>query len=215
MQEIFYHTINWQDSDLSNWHIENEKYDFLYKYKFDTNSTVVDIGSYDGTWLKKITDMYGCHGIGLEPVNKFYLKSLNNITDKLQFINAGITIKNEHKLKINLNVDSTSILTTGRPLEHQDEECEITLINVMDFLNNISFKKIDLLQINIEGYEYELLPYMIENNLFNNITNLQIQFHSISTLSETKYINIKKKLNEIGFKDTFDFKLVWYGASKL
>jgi len=215
MQEIFYHTINWQDSDLSNWHIENEKYDFLYKYKFDTNSTVVDIGSYDGTWLKKITDMYGCYGIGLEPVNKFYLKSLNNSTDKLQFINAGITIKNEHKLKINLNVDSTSILTTGRPLEHQDEECEITLINVMDFLNNISFKKIDLLQINIEGYEYELLPYMIENNLFNNITNLQIQFHSISTLSETKYINIKKKLNEIGFKDTFDFKLVWYGASKL
>jgi len=208
MQEVFYNSIKWENSDLSNWHVENTKYNFLYNYKFDTNSTVVDIGSYNGTWLKTITSMYGCYGLGLEPVNKFYLESLNHINDKLQFINAGITIKNEHKVKINLNVDSTNIMSTGG-------DCEVTLINVIDFLNNLCFKQIDLLQINIEGYEYELLPYMIENNLFNNINNLQIQFHSISNLSENKYMDIKKKLNEIGFKDTFDFKLVWYGATKI
>jgi FkbM family methyltransferase len=208
MEEIFYKSINWENSDIKNWHIENDKYNFLYKHKLDNTSLVIDIGSYNGNWLKIITDLYDCHGMGLEPVNKFYTESLKHTNDKIKFINSGITTKKNHISKINLNDDSTTIVNS-------DGDYEISLLNINDFLKSNNFKQIDLLQINIEGYEYELIPHMIENKLFDNISTLQIQFHCISNLSEIKHTNIKTQLSKIGFKTLFDFKHVWYGASKI
>jgi FkbM family methyltransferase len=208
MEEIIYKTVNWDNADLKSWYAEDSKHNFLYNYNFNENSKIIDIGSYDGTWLKKITKMYNCYGIGVEPVNKFYTKSLDNNNIKVQFTNIGLTKENDHRIKINLNSDCTNIFDT-----HGD--CEILLINAINFFQNIPFKTIDLLQINIEGYEYELIPYMIDNDLFNNVSNVQIQFHSVSNFSELKYMDIKNRLNSIGFKDKFDFKFVWYGGTKL
>ena len=85
MQEIMYKNVDWSQADLSNWYADDKKNNFLYSHPLDENSLVIDIGSYDGTWLKKITNQYDCFGVGLEPVNNFFIKSLNNLNEKLKF----------------------------------------------------------------------------------------------------------------------------------
>jgi FkbM family methyltransferase len=208
MQEIMYKNVDWSQADLSNWYADDKKNNFLYSHPLDENSLVIDIGSYDGTWLKKITNQYDCFGVGLEPVNNFFIKSLNNLNEKLKFLNIGLTTQEDHKSKILSNGDCSNIF-------NDDGDTEINLVNVTNFFNQMNFKKIDLMQINIEGYEYELLPYMIEKKLFDKIDRIQVQFHAVSNLSELKYKDIKSSLNGIGFTDLFDYKFVWYGGKKI
>lgn len=207
MQEIMYQSVDWTQADLSNWYEGDKKNNFLYSHPLSHDSLVIDVGSYDGTWIKKITNQYSCFGIGLEPVNSFFEKSLNNSNPKLKFLNIGLTTQEDHKTRISSNSDCTNIFNNGGDIE-------ITLINVVNFFNGMNLKKIDLMQINIEGYEYELIPYMIEKKLFDNIERVQIQFHAVSNLSEFKYKQIKSTLNNIGFSDLFDYKFVWYGGKK-
>jgi hypothetical protein len=72
----------------------------------------------------------------------------------------------------------------------------------------------DLVQVNIEGYEYDLLPYMFENNLFRYIKSIQIQFHCISNMSELKFNTIKNMFLSNGFDMNFNYKFVWTKFSK-
>jgi hypothetical protein len=87
------------------------------------------------------------------------------------------------------------------------------MMHVKDFFDSIK-TNIDVLQINIEGYEYELIPFMIRNGLLSNVKNLQIQFHNFYNNSERKMNRIITLLGRRGFKTKFNYPFIWYGAVK-
>ena len=60
-----------------------------------------------------------------------------------------------------------------------------------EFLKENYINKIDLIQINIEGGEYDLLEWMIETGYILNVQNIQIQFH------DKKEINAEKRMKDI------------------
>ena len=77
------------------------------------------------------------------------------------------------------------------------------------FLNEFKIDEVDLIQINIEGDEYDLLDYMIENKLIRRFKNIQIQFHlNIENCIQRRDI-IRDKLLENNFEINFDYPFVW------
>ena len=48
----------------------------------------------------------------------------------------------------------------------------------MRFFQENKIRKVDLMAINIEGAEFQLLPYLIKTGLIANVKNLMIQWHA-------------------------------------
>ena len=62
--------------------------------------------------------------------------------------------------------------------------------------------------ISIEGGEYDLVKYIIDNNWMNRIDDLQIQFHSFVDDSINKRNEIRKSLSKT-HELTYDYEFVW------
>jgi len=64
------------------------------------------------------------------------------------------------------------------------------------------------MKINIEGGEYEIIPYLIVSGHIKNIKQLQIQFHNFipDSLNRMKSIQNDLSLTHI---QTFSYEFVW------
>lgn len=133
----------------------------------------------------------------MEPVTKFYNSCPNSTS--ITYHNFGLTIKDDYFAPMSINQDESKINSNG-------EKAFFKNAKIFFESNNTVF---DLVQMNIEGYEYELIPYMFENNLFKYVKSIQVQFHNVSNLSEIKYNNIKKCFEENNFHTIFDYRFVW------
>jgi hypothetical protein len=83
----------------------------------------------------------------------------------------------------------------------------------VDFIKSEEIKNIDLIKINIEGGEYDLLDFILENNLQTQINNFQIQFHKMFDDCEIRRNNIREKLSETHTL-TYDYTFVWENWEK-
>ena len=107
-----------------------------------------------------------------------------------------------------VNGDGTSFNTeTG-------EAITVEIRTVESVLNQWNLEKIDLLQVNIEGDEYELLQHMIDTGLINKFKNLQVQFHLGIKDAVAKHESICEGLIEKGFKIKYSYPYVWEAWTK-
>jgi hypothetical protein len=211
MNDLYYNQIQWDEASLNQWKQDNGDNTHNLNWDLNCDSIVLDIGSYKGQWLQTICNKYNCYGIGCEPTQEAFLESFSKISDKISFINCGVTVEESSDIKMNVGTDDSSIV---RKLQNSKEET-VKMFNVNEFFKTILKNPIiNLVQINIEGYEYVLLPYMISMGLFNNIKAVQIQFHNISDQCDKKKEDICKSLKDLGFETKFDYRFVWYGAIK-
>lgn len=167
--------------EFKNTHGEEKRYD----YDLRPWDHVLDIGGYEGEFAKKIFDKFECAVNVYEP------------TEKIAELDTSGT-----KIVVNKIAAWTH---TG----------EITLggewfwTSMKEVYNNHPFPCIDVAgvirahrdlavcKINIEGGEYALLNYMLDNNLHQFIKNFQVQFHKIDgENSEEQYENLARRLSE-------------------
>ena len=64
-------------------------------------------------------------------------------------------------------------------------------------------QNINLCLMNIEGYEFKLIPYMIETGIMDRIDYFMCQFH-LQGGKETEYYDIRRRLSETK-KIRFDY----------
>lgn len=193
--------ININKRFLLNW---NNKY--LLNHKLNKDSIVFEVGWYTGVFSENIIGKYDCHVYIFEPVKEFYEILVSKFRDnsKVHLFDFWLSDKTKQE-KIYKTSDWTSIYRKNL----QDYEI-IQLIDIDEFLNEHGFnesKTIDLVQINIEGGEYDLLPRIISKhpNTFNSI---QVQFHDFVTDSKEKRDSIIKGLKEKNYKQWFSFPFV-------
>jgi FkbM family methyltransferase len=196
---------------LDLWYKNNDVHDFLHRHKLSNESLIVDVGSYKGSWLHHMNKLYGCRCIGVEPVAEFVKESVKlEFNNDCQIHHFGLTTDDLLEDYINIDEDASSMfkiqgLETGR---------KIDLKNAKDFFLSIG-DRIDVLQINCEGMEYSLIPFMIDNDLFKNVNFVQIQFHDISESSNRAMHHCIDIIEKNGFKTKFEYPFVWYGAEKV
>lgn len=73
-----------------------------------------------------------------------------------------------------------------------------------DFLNLVGWDRIDHFKLNCEGMEYEILDYIIANELMPLIKTLHVQFHPILADSNARYEAIAvglSKTHDLDFRD--------------
>jgi FkbM family methyltransferase len=158
--------------ELERWTRDNKKIDLRSEYPLNENSIIFDVGGFKGDWAKIMWEKYKCYIYIFEPIKEYYtgIKSLFEGNDKIKCFNFGLSDSTRYS-DIVLAGDSSSL-----HIKSSDKKDKIKLVRMLDFLDSIPDKKIDIIKINIEGEEYSLLEDMIKHNMLKNFINLQIQF---------------------------------------
>jgi FkbM family methyltransferase len=194
---------------LWRWQDHNGDYTHSLIYDLNENSTVIDLGGYTGEWAKEIINRYNCNVYLVEPVEESYKILLEKFRSnpKVHILKVGIGIENTEKVMY-VNGDGTSFnIETG-------EAITVEIRTIESVLNQWNLEKIDLLQVNIEGDEYELLQHMIDTGLISKFKNLQVQFHLGIKDAVVKHESICEGLIKEGFKVKYSYPYVWEAWTK-
>jgi FkbM family methyltransferase len=194
---------------LQRWQEHNGDYTHSLIYDLNENSTVIDLGGYTGEWAKEIINRYNCNVYLVEPVEESYKILLEKFRSnpRVHILKVGIGIENTEKVMY-VNGDGTSFnIKTG-------EVITVEIKTIESVLNQWNLEKIDLLQVNIEGDEYELLQHMIDTGLINKFKNLQVQFHLGIKDAVAKHESICEGLIKEGFKIKYSYPYVWEAWTK-
>ena len=195
--------------ELMTWFEEENDYFLLRNFDLNPDSLVVDIGCYNSTWLKDMYCKYNCNCIGIEPIQKYYEQGhrLFAGSEKVKLFNYGLTVERDQKMC------TMSMFGDASRMDVRENPTDVQLVYAKHFFDSID-RDIDVLQINIEGYEYQLVPFLMRNNLLNKVKNIQIQFHNFYANSTEEMNIIISGLEYWGFKTKFNYPFIWYGASR-
>lgn len=191
------HNQRWFNDDGNNTHAIN--------YPLTEDSIVVDLGAFKGVWASQIIEKYNPYVFLFEPIPEFYhdLIARFSYNPKVKIINAGVASK-EQTIQLYLNGDGTS-----KYINQHLTPIDVKLISTEQLLETVG-GHVDLVQINIEGEEYDLLENMIEKGNIVNFSHLQIQFHDYIENAETRRIKIQEGLSNSHTK-LFDYPYVFEG----
>jgi hypothetical protein len=203
-------------TSLNKWFEDNGDYTHNINYELNNDSVVIDLGGYHGLWIDEILKKNNPNIpniILVEPVPEFYNLLITKYKnyEKIKVMNVGVsTDKNETIKSLYLSNDgsSTNFDTNVKTT------IQIKTLPIDKILSDNKINQVDLLQINIEGDEYELMEYMIESGIINKFKNIQVQFHLGINNDIERRDNIQKNLISNGFKNKFDYPFVWEAWKK-
>tara|TARA_R110002020_G_scaffold225140_3_gene435239 strand:- start:473 stop:1087 length:615 start_codon:yes stop_codon:yes gene_type:complete len=202
--------IHLNKDSLNKWFSDDGDNTHNLRHNLNKDSIVIDIGAYTGNWISQMLPKYKCKYYALEPVKQFYdvlYKRFENSKDVIPVM-CGIST-HKQKRKIDISNDGSSAF------HNSNQGVQILLYNIEYFMEMYEIEKIDLVQINIEGMEYELLNHWVENGVLEKIKKLQIQFHQIDgfDFKQARH-KIQNCLLNSGFKKYFDYPFVWEAWEK-
>jgi FkbM family methyltransferase len=177
-----------------------------YEYNLNENSIVIDLGCYVGEFTKIMEDKFNCYIYSFEPIKLFHdvcVDKFKNNT-KIKVYKAGLSNENK-KVDFTIGGEASSMFS-----DENKPEIDVDLIKIDDFLEQEKIQKVNVLKMNIEGGEYDLLEYMIKNQLTEKFENIQVQFHeNVFEGWEEKYnfiINNLTKTHHLTYKFEFKFE---------
>ena len=170
------------------------------------DSIFIDIGANIGDVSTYINDKFGCKIYCYEPhPGAFnYLKKRLKRYKNISIFNYAVSNENSQKdfyLHKKSSSENDLIYSQAASLEKSKENISLEkkIIVKCVHINNIlkKFKKIDCIKIDIEGHEYKILPFLIENK--NLIKKVICELHGNSLESST---NIKNAYLNPSYKST-------------
>ena len=189
---------------VSEWFRRGGDAAFLETHDLDQKSIVVDVGGFTGVWAEKIIQKYDPKFFILEPV-----KSFQNVLDakfsnnpKVKILKHGLGTPGD--FQISLSGDASSIFDSADEVATET----ISISSFDDFILKNSIESIDLLQINIEGAEYDLLDQILASSFLTNIKKIQVQFHLNVGNAVEKRDSIRTRLSST-HRNTLNFPFVW------
>jgi FkbM family methyltransferase len=166
------------------------------------DSTVFEIGGYEGRWAREIAKLYNPSLYVFEPQRWAYKKC-----------EAALDGYNAHLYNFGLATESGEFPlgnweTDGCSLVNLPGDKPIGVgwfVTWKNFLDGIAppVRHIDLCLMNIEGYEFELIPHMIETGVMEKIDYFMCQFHLFDK-NEQAYYDIRAELGKTK-KIRFDY----------
>ena len=167
-------------------------------------SKVLVLGGYKGASTLEYRKRFDSNVLALEPIQN-YFEILENkfVSDSKVSIQNLALAAATGKIEIYINDDSTGFYEkkSSSGLE------TITCVGVRDFFV-APFEIFDLIEMNIEGAEYEVLNSILQLNLQTKFKTFLIQFHRNIPSFESKRESIRRAL-EISHKQVFCYDYVW------
>lgn len=140
----------------------------------DENSIIFEVGGYGGAFTEQMIQRYQPHIYFFEPSPRaleFAKQRLGNYP-KIAMYNFGLGDKNGTFAFGNDAQLGGSFLTKAGPV------IQAEMVDIAEFIAEYNIQHIDMMQVNIEGGEYYLLPYLINTGIIKTIRRLLIHWHT-------------------------------------
>lgn len=169
--------------------------------ELDSSDQVVILGGYIGVSANSINQNYASTIKIFEPIPEFcsILRERFHSFNNVEVIEAAAAIFNG-SLDLGIEGEKTGI-------EVQGPKISVPALNFSQYISD-NFQYLSLLEMNIEGGEYLILPNLIETNQIKKIKILLIQFHRFSINDEFKRNLIRQKLSDT-HRLVFSYDWVW------
>ncbi len=170
-----------------------------YCYDLNEDSVVFDGGGYKGDFADEIVKRYNPKVYIFEPVHEFAdLISIRfKDNEKVKVYKFGLSDYSSQN-KMYISEDGSSVYcNNSKQME------TVSMVNIVEFIEENAIDKIDLLKLNIEGGEYAVLDKLFESGYIRIVKYLQIQFHNVSDNSISRMkeqISALKETHELMWK---------------
>lgn len=165
------------------------------------DSVVFEIGGYEGRWAKEIASRYNPDLYVFEPqpwAFEICQQVLSEFSGSRVFPFAlGLTTAELAMGSWETDGCSFTNIPSGKPTGTG------RMREIHTSLRELAIEHIDLCLMNIEGYEFKLIPHMIETGIMDRIDYFMCQFH-LNSGSENEYHDLRRKLSETK-KIRFDY----------
>lgn len=151
----------------------------------DQNSVVIDCGANVGFFSSKMAKQ-GAVVYAFEP-NRFAFSELVEKSKKypnIKPINKAVGVKNSAmKLYMHKNSDEdpikwstgSSLLENKANIDKQNY-VDVEVIDIIEFINGLK-QRIDIIKIDIEGFEIDVLNKIIDASLYNKVGMIFVEVH--------------------------------------
>ncbi len=188
---------------------------------------IIDVGSNVGEYTELFKNINeNIEVFCFEPQKKIFKVLKKNLKDhkKIKFYNIAIGSNNTYK-NLNTNLGSSYISSFSNfnkkskyykirnSLLNQNDTKEYEKVKVarLDSFKDLKKKKIDLIKIDVEGYEIEVLKGM--GKILKNTKMIMIEIHKSNMYLNYNPKKIEKFLKKNGFKMMKDFRFPFLGWS--
>lgn len=189
---------------VKRWFEIDDQQNLRYAHNLNESSLIFDVGGFKGETTEIYFKTFNCNIWVFEPVedfaNEIKMKFKNN--PKVKVFNFGLSDRNSEEI-VKVREDSSSVIR-----EISDKRVKANFIRGSDFIREHKLSKIDLMDINIEGGEYELLEDIINTNSIDIIDNVQIQFHDFIANAKERMVKIRSLLSVTHYP-TYQYDFVW------
>lgn len=160
-------------------------------WPLDQESVVVEVGGYKGRWALQIAERYQPRLYVFEPQPWAAAVCREVLGERARVL--------EYALGTEGNDDEPKVVPMG---EWETDGCSIvkeghdwvTMHEIGQAFDALNITHIDLMLMNIEGYEYTLLPHMLERNVLP--CRLMVQFHTFADPNGVQLARIHQMLEE-------------------
>ena len=181
----------------------------LLDYDLDDQSIFFELGGYNGTYSKKIIEIFNPQTYIFEPSRKYY----DLLTEQFNFPNVKIYnfgLADTNKIAY-LKYDNDASYITNYQSEYTEK---IELRKLSEFIHNEKIRSINLMNVNIEGSEYKVLEDIINSNIINIVDNIQIQYHRNVKSYRKKRKQINNKLSKT-HQRLWNYDYIWESWAKI
>jgi FkbM family methyltransferase len=176
---------------------------YLYEnLKIRENQTVVVLGGYLGDSISEWRNRFGCFVVSFEPIPE-YANTLRAkfMADSRVSIHEFAVTNQDSSIELGIEGEGTGIYsksTTNLKVKAKD------ISRVVDETGD----SVKVLEMNIEGAEYDCLERLIQTKQISSVETLLIQFHHFGYEEELRRAKIRKDLNHTHIC-IYDFPWVW------
>jgi FkbM family methyltransferase len=145
-------------------------------WDLNEDSIVFDIGANAGEWSRRMIAKYPCTYYLFEPVPSVLEKAKDSLghNPRVHLYNFGLG--GEDKI-LPLSYPETQ---GGSFLDVGGNYIQAEIRDIVRFIEEEKIDSIDLMAVNIEGWEYELIPRIVESGMVYNVNRFMIQWHFFS-----------------------------------
>jgi FkbM family methyltransferase len=156
-------------------------------------SVVFEIGGYVGRWAKEIAERYNPELFVFEPQMWAYRKCQEALVgfSHTYVFEYGLGVDSGVYPMGNWETDGCSLIN----IPHNKPTGTGIVMEINSFLQSMKVERINLCLMNIEGYEFKLIPYMIETGIMDRIDYFMCQFH-LASAGENEYHDLRRQISK-------------------
>lgn len=161
-------------------------------------SVVVEAGGYIGRWALQIAERYAPRLYVFEPQGWAYNACREVLGDRATVLGYGLGVADGFAHMRAYETDGCTFVDGDGPMAEMRE--------IGGVVKRFGLSHIDLMLINIEGYEYTLIPHMLDQGILPQ--RLMVQFHTFADPSGVETGRIFDRLAEFGYRIAWTYGIV-------